>query len=155
MLSEFFKIPIRIQEAASFSIYQIPTWAAWNLFEELLRWFYRFEFSALINLVLSRPVSSQVYTQLFTLCPVCSARARARSLRKLKLGMSTLLSIFGKQHRKKNSLYQSLKVIISKIKMSLSKVLWSVCEEFAIFDREFLDFAISNEVSLTNKMFRK
>ena len=101
MLSEFFKIPIRIQEAASFFIYQIPTWVVWNLFEELLMWFYRFEFSALINLVLSRPVSSQVYTQLFTLCPVCSARARARSLRKLKLGMSTLLSIFGRQHRKK------------------------------------------------------
>ena len=39
--------------------------------------------------------------------------------------------------------------------MSVSKVLWSVCEEFAKIDREFLDFARSNEVSLTNKMFRK
>ena len=140
MLSEFFKIPIRIQEAASFFIYQIPTWVVWNLFEELLMWFYRFEFSALINLVLSRPVSSQG-------CSVC---VWVRSLRKFKAGMS-------KQNKQKKKFHftKVWRWLISKIKMSVSKVLWSVCEEFATFDREFLDFASSNEVSLTNKMFRK
>ena len=80
-------------------------WAVWNLFEEILRWFYRFEFSALINLVLSRPVSSQGYTQLFTLCPVCSERGQARSLRKLKASMSILLSIFAKQHKQKKEFH--------------------------------------------------
>ena len=136
MLSEFFKIPIRIQEAASFFIYQIPTWAVWNLFEELLMWFHRFEFSALINLVLSRPVSSQGYT-----------RAWVRSLRKFKAGMS-------KQHKQKKEFYRTKvwRWLLSKIKMAVSKVLWSVCEEFAKIDREFLDFASSNEVSFTNKI---
>ena len=33
--------------------------------------------------------------------------------------------------------------------MSVSKVPWSVCEEFAKFDREILDFASSNQVSLS------
>ena len=95
--------------------------------------------SHMAHLSLDGDTSSQHYHLFFSVCK------------------STDIAIFAKQHKQKKgiSLYQSLKVIISKIEMSVSKVLWSVCEEFATFDREFLDFASSNKVSLTVKMFRK
>ena len=107
MLSEFFKIPIRIQEAASFFIYQILTWAVWNLFEELLMWFHRFEFSALINLVLSRPVSSQGYTYVavYTLSCLFSTCVSALIKKIQSRHVKTT------QTEKRISLYQSLQVI--------------------------------------------
>ena len=152
MASEFFKDSSRNSGSS---------WLCLNseLFETYLkkqRWFPRIEFSALIDFAMSRPVKSRGCTQLFTLSPVCSARARARSLRKLKTGMSALLfTYFWKRisYQRKEYILLVPKSEVDKIKdrMSVSKVPWSVCEEFANFDREILDFASSNQVSLSKE----